>query len=362
MGTISSKRIAFLVVCCLVCLHSAAVHAHDTTTVHCLFSQDWEGKQAMLVAKVLYQPPIIVKATVFNRKADFTITLLEPSPAYIWLEGKKEDYQLFIDSPAIYVSFDQTAFVTGSPSSELWAEQLTMLTTNQESEGDLRTELAHAFFDNDSLAIRNLEQLDDSIKTAHTNQIVKQILDHPSSASSWFLFASNHFSYNRTLDLFGKLSAFSSYPSFKRIQAKLAKNQVDTKVTDFTLPTVTGQSFTLSTLKATYILIDFSSRFFAACHKRHNALKQIYRTYHPRGLEIVTVSLEFNSTASRNDMQQENLPWIHVLDLMGPTSISNQFGVEQMPDTILLSADQTVLGRDMSVSEIEATLSRLLKK
>ncbi|GAB2576185.1 redoxin domain-containing protein [Spirosoma areae] len=318
-----------------------------------------------LIVSPLHQLPVIDTAIVVNRHARFTINIPEPCPAYIWIEGNKDDVNFLLDSPQIDIAFDPYATVqtviSGSLSSDLWLQQRSVLNQLIESQTELRVEFRETINLTDSLSV--YEQAADSLHMVYQNTVVKLIDENPLSASSWHLFASNFSSlpYATTLTLFDKLSSFSSYPSYKKIREHLSYKQVGGSAIDFTLPTLSENLVTLSKLKNKYILIDFSNTFMASCQRRHRALRELYKTYHPLGLEIITISHEFEKQSGKAALTKENLPWVVVLDVAGTSKITEAYKVDRVPDNLLIDAHKTVIGRDMSIEELTSRLQDRLK-
>lgn len=345
---------------------SGPIHAQFTSTISGFFSKEWEGKQAMVVAKPLQGPPVIDTTTIVNRSATFTIKLTEPCAAYLWIDGRKEDIQFFIDSPKISIGVESglfgSAIISGSASSEHWAEQFTRPKHGRDLDPDDQLALLNALTSGDSLTAFTLEYKVDSLRVLDRNELAKQILEQPALASSWYLFASTLFPYTQTLDLFNRLPTFASYPSYQRIKAELAQKQLGNKAPDFNLPTATGKPVHLSDLTSRFVLIDFSMRDVVSCRKRHFDLKKLYQKYHPLGVEIVTVSVEFDKLYGRDALTKYPLPWIQVQDFMDAPLITKDFAVNNMPDNVLLDANKIMIGRDMSVQELDAMLEQLLSK
>lgn len=340
--------------------------AQFSSTISAFFPKSWEGKQAMVVAKPLYGPPVIDTTTIGNRTATFTINLVEPSPAYLWVEGNQEDVHFFIDSPKINVALDPEAFsqplITGSASSEVWAMQRDLDNHIRESRPDLRTERFAALQTGDSLGALSLEELIDSLQIIDDNQLIKHIGTYPALASSWYLFASTYLPYSQTARLFDKLGAFASYPSYQKIKEKLARQKPGNKSPDFSLKTPSGTTITLSTITSSYILLDFTISHMVLDRKRQVDLKKLYAKYHPAGLEIVTVSFEFNKKDSDESFAKYRLPWIQVADIMGPSSTMEAFDIDKMSDNILLDSNKRIIDRGLTIRELEQTLEKLLKK
>ncbi|QDK81711.1 AhpC/TSA family protein [Spirosoma sp. KCTC 42546] len=342
------------------------LQAQLTSKINGFFPKDWEGKQAMVVAKPIHGSPIIDTTTIMNRSATFTVRLGEPSPAYLWIEGNQDDIHFFIDSPTINIGIEPGAFakplITGSASSELWVDQLDFLMQIRESRPDLHSETFSALQAGDSLVAFKLEQTADSLRKVDDDQLISLIQNHPLLPCSWYLFASNSFSYSQTSRLFDSLSAFATYPSYRELNEKLDRKKLGNKAPDFSLPSPSGSVITLSKLERTYILVDFSSQYILPCQKRHYDLKKLYATYHPLGLEIVTVAFDIDKNAGIIPTTPDRLPWLQVLDSISQSSVMEAFAIDQMPDNLLLDANKIMIGRDMSVPELDEKLQQLLKK
>ncbi|AUD01972.1 TlpA disulfide reductase family protein [Spirosoma pollinicola] len=342
------------------------LQAQFSSTINGYFPKAWEGKQAMIVANPLHHPKIIDTTTIVNRSATFTINLAEPCPAYLWVEGNKDDIQFFIDSPTISIGIESGLFgspiITGSASSELWPEQLTHLRQDIDIESDNQSTLFDALRSGDSLKVFSLEYTRDSLRTIRKNAVAKLILEKPQLASSWYLFASDYFPYKQTLELFNGLTFFAGYPSYQEIKEQLARKQLGNKAPDFSLPGENQKIAHLSALPDHFVLIDFSMRILTACQKRHVDLKKLYKKYHASGLEIITVSVEFDQLDGQNAATNYRLPWIQVQDFMEKAVVTKDYAVHQMPDNVLLDANKIMIGRDMSIQELDMVLEQLMKK
>ncbi len=342
------------------------LQAQFISKINAFLPKAWEGKQAMVVAKPLQGPFIIDTITILNRSAEFTIKLIEPSPAYLWIEGNEDDIQFFIDSPNIHIGIEPGAFrqpvITGSTSSELWPEQLSRLRQDIELEPDNQSALLDALSSGDSLKVFTLEYTLDSLRTLNKNSVAKLILENPQLASSWYLFASNYFPYKQTLELFDRLSSFVSYSSYQKIKTQLARKQLGNKAPNFSLPAANDKSTQLSELTSRFILVDFFERHLITCRKRHFDLRKLYKKYHPLGLEIITVAVEFEKEYGQDALIKYPLPWIQIQDFMNEPIITKDYVVHQMPDNVLLDTNKIMIGRDMSVQELDTKLDQLLKK
>jgi hypothetical protein len=338
-------------------------------TVNGYFPKSWEGKQAMLVVSPLNHKRLIDTTTIHNRSATFTAKVAEPCPAYVWVEGNKEDIQLFIDSPQIQLALDPDAavpvLISGSFETELWQEQKSQLSELTESSSELHMQAFDAFRAGDSLAGLRYKKLADSMQALQGKMLIQQIERNPTSGLSWYMFVENYseFRYTLACSLFSRLASFSMSPSYKTIREVLLRRRPGRKASDFSLLSLTGDTVRLSKTDNRLILIDFASITLNTCRERHKALKKLYETYHPLGLEIITICFEYSKQAWQENMINDPLPWHQLVCLPDSfASIMVPFAVERMPDSMLLDADKIIIERDLSITELDTKLKQLLNK
>ncbi|GAB3549097.1 DUF4369 domain-containing protein [Spirosoma fluminis] len=354
----------------IVFLFSATLaQAQFASKITCFFPKAWNGKQAILVSSPLGRKQGIDTATIDNRSATFIVKLAEPCPAYVWVEGNKEDITLFLDSPQIAVAYDPEAAVqtviSGSPESELWRQEKNKASERNEFATELYRQAYEAFSASDSLTGLRYRRMIDSLQVVIEKMLVQQIENNPTSGLSWYKFSDsyNRFPYKQAWSLFIKLSTFSNYPTYKSIQQVLLQRQPGKKAPDFSLISLTNDTITLSKLESRLILIDFASLTLHTCQERHSALRKLYETYHSLGLDIITICFEPDRQTWQANRVRDCLPWRQAFSLLKPSDpVIDAFAVKRMPDNVLLGADKTVLERDLSVSELDAKLKQLLNK
>lgn len=348
-----------------LCWTPVLVNAQFVSQVDCYLPTDWEGKETKLVIQPLNEEIIVDTAFVTNRHVKFMINNADLCAAYIWIEGNQDDIHFLVDSPKINIAFDPKASVpvviSGSPSSELWQQQQAVLKQLIEASTESRYEYTNTESHSDSLWA--YEKMSDSLNRNYQKAFTDMISQHPVSASSWYLFATyiSSLPYQTAADLFNKLSAFSSYPSYKQLETNLVAKQIGKKVIDFVLPDLSGKPIRVSQLKGKLILVDFANSHLSSSQWRHSLLKTLYKTYHSLGLEVLTVSQEFNKKSGKVGLEKESLPWLVTMDTK-ESDVLGTYRVDRLPDNLLLNADKTVIGRDLSIQELKISLSQLLDK
>ena len=130
---------------------------------------------------------------------------------------------------------------------------------------------------------------------------------------------------------------------------------------DFTLPTAAGPEFTLSSLRGKYVLVDFWASWCGPCRAENPRLKALYQQYQPKGLELVSVSVDSDGGKWRKAVGQDQLPWIQVSDLKGWESPAAQlYGVLAVPSSVLLDPAGRVVARDLRGEALVKKLHTLL--
>ena len=132
---------------------------------------------------------------------------------------------------------------------------------------------------------------------------------------------------------------------------------------DFTLKDREGKDVTMSSLRGSYLIIDFWASWCGPCRAGMPAMKELYARYHDKGLEILGVSDDSDHDKWTAALDEDQLPWINVVDEFPSKSRSarviSSYGVHYIPSYFLLDRDGKVIGK-MSHDEIEAKLAELL--
>ena len=363
---VSAISLPFLLVC-QFCLSFQSV-AQKMSRIDCFLPNTRDSIECKLIINRLEEAPLINSTIVLDGHAIFVVNLDEPCPAYIWIENRKEDVTFFIDSPDIRLTVDSLLTapirISGSPATQVWNQQDSTLKLLSKKHTALQEGYNTGFWVNDSLSNRfeQFERVADSLQTLYLARLTNLIVEHPKASSSWYLFAANFpaLPYSTRTELLPILAGFADYPSYQKIQRLLSHNKMGQPITDFVLPTLTASPLRLSSLKNRYILLDFSSSYLTSSKRRHRSLKRLYSLYHSAGLEIVTISREFDKQATQAALSEEKLPWPVVVDTEG-ISVST-YQMARIPNLILLDRHKRIIYRDGTLQDLKAKLEKLLKQ
>ena len=152
----------------------------------------------------------------------------------------------------------------------------------------------------------------------------------------------------------------------KRIQEIMADMEVEKKVavgqqfTDFKLPTLTGGTLALSDLvgKTDYVLVDFWASWCGPCMQFLPELQAFYAKYKGTKLEILGVSLDDSKEAWIGAVENHNIAWKLVSDLKGrKCEGSRAYAVNSIPSTVLIDKSGKIIGKNLSIPEMEKLLN-----
>lgn len=143
--------------------------------------------------------------------------------------------------------------------------------------------------------------------------------------------------------------------------------KVGSNAPDFTLNSPTNQSISLSDYRGKFVLLDFWASWCAPCRKENPNLVRLYKEYHPKGLEIIGISLD-GTPRQKNAKQnwidainQDELIWPQVSQLKGwQSSVTKTYGFNSIPYTILIDKDGLILATNLRGKKLEDKLKAVL--
>lgn len=130
-------------------------------------------------------------------------------------------------------------------------------------------------------------------------------------------------------------------------------------VVDFTLKNLAGEDFTLSSLKGKYVILDFWASWCGPCRASMPGVKELYAKYKDKGLEVVGVSCDRKPEDWRKASDEEQLPWINLIDTQDANRVATKYAVHYIPTMYLIDKEGKMIGK-MKHHELDAKLKELL--
>jgi len=143
---------------------------------------------------------------------------------------------------------------------------------------------------------------------------------------------------------------------WKRLNDKLEAAKViavGSKYIDFAKKDINGNSFTLSSIKGKYVILDFWGSWCGPCRASHPHLKEVYEKYKSEGLEIVGICNEKKEDIAacerswKKAVKKDGMPWTQVLNNYDKktTDLVKLYAIEGFPTKIILNKEGEIFYR-----------------
>ncbi len=214
-----------------------------------------------------------------------------------------------------------------------------------------------------------LKKQSDSIGAIFSAMNKNFILAHPASIASVSILDDRYFEYfsKGVLDsLFNSLSAYNkSTPWGTRIQAQLNRIHITSKGKPaplFNAKTYSGDSISLDQYRGKYVLIDFWGSWCPPCREALPGLIALYRKYHDKGIEFISVSVEDNEGQWRHSVKFFGIDlWVNIMATSMKPDIDKLYGANSYPTMVLIDPDGKVIN-NFNVEDNNEALPAILAK
>lgn len=120
---------------------------------------------------------------------------------------------------------------------------------------------------------------------------------------------------------------------------------------DFSLQSISGSEFTLSSIDDKIIILDFWGSWCGWCIKGFPKMKEYYNKYENQ-IEIVGIACNDTKDEWKKSVEENELDWIHVInDNSIDKDVSVMYGIQGYPTKIILDKDRKILAKFVGESD-----------
>ena len=309
----------------------------------------------------------LAKADVKNGSFEFTGNVSEPTGAYIMVIGQRGAIPFMLENANITISAGQAGLtVTGSEGQKIYDQFMAINATAQQEAMKLQQEYQAA--NGDQAKIQAIQEAYAKLMTDVRAKETELIKANPDSYVSAFVIASGmgQMEYEQLKERYNllgeKAKAGAQGKAIAAQIAKLESTAIGQIAPNFTITTPEGESISLYDIKGKVKLIDFWASWCGPCRGENPHVVEIYKEYHPKGLEIFGVSLDNNKEAWVKAIADDGLVWKHGSDLKGWQSAPAQlYSVTGIPHTVLLDENNKIIAKNLRGDELKQKIAELLK-
>lgn len=146
--------------------------------------------------------------------------------------------------------------------------------------------------------------------------------------------------------------------------AKQEKAGIGKKAPDFTVFDPKGEKFNFYSVKAKVKLIDFWASWCSPCRAMVPELKEIYKEFHDKGLEIVSISMDKKRDYWLKALEEEAMPWVHGCDFKGNETMDiplmKAYAFWGVPYMVLVDEHNRIISRASGANQLPEIRSVLL--
>ena len=147
----------------------------------------------------------------------------------------------------------------------------------------------------------------------------------------------------------------------EKVNAPIEPTSIGEIAPNFEGPSPSGEVLNLSDLKGKVTIIEFWASWCRPCRVENPNLVRLYKEMHPKGLEIVGVSLDRNRSSWLRAIDDDGLIWNHVSNLkFWQDPIAKLYNIRAIPASFIIDKEGRIIEKNLRGAQLAAKISEIL--
>lgn len=311
------------------------------------------------------------KATVTDGKFTLSGQVDSITEAFVVIEGKENFSLIFVENTPYTASLNAENpienKIEGTKNQEVFNQFIFISAERQKEMMEMGEEYQAAMEAQDAEKISEIQNKSDQLYTATSAKENELIKANPDSYVSAFILALKikRMEYDELKSYYDNLtpSVQASVPGksiaeYLQMLAPTANGQV---APDFTLNTPAGEPLSMHSVKGKVKIIDFWASWCAPCREANPEIVALYKEFHPKGLEILGVSLDNDKDAWIKAIKDDKLSWPQISDLQGASEVTKEYAITGIPHMLILDENNVIVAKNLKGEKLKEKIAELLK-
>lgn len=344
----------------------ASCAKHEGYTISGTVPEAWEGKRVYLTATDVAKPYNIDSTVISDGKFKLQGKVDEPRfcDMIIYLDanetsarGKLVKTSLFVDNSTIDVMYDALKknpefVITGGVTNAEYQEVSNKALLIDNDRRKMFSDYASAYYSEHNLpkAIELANEL--AAKQREIRQVkIDYINENPESVvsiklSKELVDRNSDLSQEEINNIFNSLSNQLQNSEMGQSLKEIIDNRkvfIGAPFIDYALVTPDSQTKNIADFvkPGNTTLIEFWASWCAPCRQEIPYMKKTYEKYHPKGLNILSISIDADKESWLKALEEEKLPWGQLLDQK--SDAFREYNLLGVPSSILVDHEGNII-------------------
>ena len=140
--------------------------------------------------------------------------------------------------------------------------------------------------------------------------------------------------------------------------AKLAEGQ---KTPDFAFPDVNGKKWGPKDFRGKYLIIDFWASWCGPCRQEIPHIKEVYKKYKDKGLEILSVSVDAKPADWKKAMAEERMAWPQV-NAVESKPVMASYMFSGIPYLVVVDKEGKIVEKNVRGESLDKAMEKIFGK